>query len=109
VIDLQVSLYLGISLEAFWSEYIHLCRKAIHTQGKIRLWSTLKAMVQEPKEVFIQRQLYFISFNDVLVLIKRDFNHLSANLLTITLDIGYDEAPKLPPKIAHKLKKFSKK
>lgn len=108
VIDLQVSLFLGISLDEFWSTYSYLNRKAIHTEGKIRLWSTLKQMIHEDKEAFVNRQLYFISLDDVLTLIKRDFNHLSANLLTITLDIGYeDETPrkKLPPKIAMKMRK----
>ncbi|KAI8384032.1 ankyrin repeat-containing domain protein [Blakeslea trispora] len=112
VIDLQVSLLLGIPLDKFWLTYPYLNRKIIHTEGKARLWCTLKQIIHEEKEQFVSRTLYFIALDDVLHLIKRDFNHLSANLITITLDIGYSDESvlvrkhyNLPPKIAMKMKK----
>ncbi|KAI8334078.1 ankyrin repeat-containing domain protein [Choanephora cucurbitarum] len=112
VIDLQVSLFLGMPLDEFWSTYPYLNRKIIHAEGKTRLWCTLKQIIHEEKESFVARTLYFVALDDVLHLIKRDFNHLSANLITITLDIGYsDESAvvrkhyNLPPKIAMKMKK----
>ncbi|KAI7899596.1 ankyrin repeat-containing domain protein [Cokeromyces recurvatus] len=120
VIDLQVSLFLNMSLETFWSTYSYLRnkRKTINIQGKSRLWFTLRHMIHEEKEYFVNRHLYFISLDDVLDLIKRDFNHLSANLITITLDIGYHDEEdyqgndrtidiKLPPKLAMKMGKYS--
>lgn len=119
VIDLQVSLFLGLSLEEFWSSYSYLTvkRRPINTDCKTRLWSTLNSMVHEDKSHFVERTLYFISFDDVADIIKRDFSQLSSKVLTITLDIGYSDEqqqqqdqPKkkhcsLPPKIAMKMKK----
>jgi hypothetical protein len=116
VIDLQISLFLDMTLDDFWTEYPFLStkRKTIHTEGKSRLWNTLKNMIHEEKTFFVARSLYFIPLDDVLELIKRDFNHLSSNLITITLDIGYNDQEQqqqqqkhysLPPKIAMKMKK----
>lgn len=114
VVDLQVCLYLGLSnLDDFWKQYHpqFSLKKPIHQEGKARLWSTLKHMIHEDKSKFIARQLSFITLDDVVTLIKRDYKHLSQSLLTITLDIGYDEIENnkkycnLPPKIAMKMRK----
>lgn len=114
VVDLQVCLFLGISsLDKFWKTYSNqlTSKKIIHQEGKVRLWSTLKHMIREEKSTFVSRQLYFISLDEVVELIKKDYNHLSQSLLTITLDIGYEEIDNnkkycnLPPKIAMKMRK----
>ncbi|CAO0802582.1 unnamed protein product [Mucor circinelloides] len=116
VVDLQVSLFLGLSLEEFWSSYSYLTlkRRSIHSESKARLWPTLNSMIHQEKSLFVASSLYFIPFDDVVDIIKRDFSLLSDKILTITLDIGYtteqQEPPKkklcsLPPKIAMKMKK----
>ncbi|KAK4515582.1 uncharacterized protein ATC70_010533 [Mucor velutinosus] len=116
VVDLQVSLFLGLSLEEFWSSYSYLTlkRKPIHSDSKARLWPTLNSMIHQDKSLFIASPLYFIPFDDVVDIIKRDFSQLGDKILTITLDIGHpteqQEPPKkklcsLPPKIALKMKK----
>lgn len=117
VVDLQVSLFLGLSLEEFWSSYSYLTlkRRPIPSDGKARLWPTLNSMIHQDKSLFIASPLYFIPFDDVVDIIKRDFSQLSDKILTISLDIGYaseqqQEPPKkklcsLPPKIAMKMKK----
>ncbi|KAI8078591.1 hypothetical protein BDF21DRAFT_420879 [Thamnidium elegans] len=113
VVDLQVSLYLGLSLAEFYNRYNDQLstKKAIHQEAKIRLWSTLKHMIQQDKSNFISSQLYFITLDDVLSIMKQDYNHLFQGLLTISLDIGYDEIENnkkycnLPAKIAMKMKK----
>ncbi|KAL9559567.1 hypothetical protein MBANPS3_000352 [Mucor bainieri] len=116
VVDLQVSLFLGLSLEELWSSYSYLTlkRKPIHPNSKARLWPTLNSMVHQDKSKFVASSLYFVPFDDIVAIIKRDFSHLSDKILTITLDIGHiteqEEPPKkklcsLPPKIAMKMKK----
>ncbi|KAI8645781.1 hypothetical protein BD408DRAFT_42424 [Parasitella parasitica] len=117
VVDLQVSLFLGLTLEEFWSSYSYLSgkRQAISSDGKAKLWSTLSGMIHQDKSLFIQRPLFFIPFDDIVGIIKRDFSPLSDKVLTFTLDIGYSDEqqqdrPKkklcsLPPKIAMKMKK----
>ncbi|KAG2205093.1 hypothetical protein INT47_002187 [Mucor saturninus] len=113
VVDLQVCLFLGFTnLDDFYKAYpFSNKKKRIHDEGKIRLWSTLKHMIREEKTTFVSRQLHFIPLDDVLDLIKKDYNHLSQSLLTITLDIGYEEIDinkkycNLPPKIAMKMRK----
>ncbi|KAL0139532.1 ankyrin repeat-containing domain protein [Mucor lusitanicus] len=116
LVDLQVSLFLGLSLEEFWSSYSYLTlkRTPVHSESKARLWPTLNSMIRQDKAVFIESSLYFIPFDDIVDIIKRDFSQLSDKILTITLDIGHSPEPQepqkkklcsLPPKIAMKMKK----
>ncbi|CEP17993.1 hypothetical protein [Parasitella parasitica] len=117
VVDLQVSLFLGLTLEDFWSTYSYLSvkRQSINSDDKARLWSTLSGMVHQDKSLFVESPLFFIPFDDVVAIIKRDYSHLNDNILTTTLDSGYsdkqqEDQPKkklcsLPPKIAMKMKK----
>lgn len=116
LVDLQASLFLGLSLEEFWSSYSYLTlkRKPIHPDSKARLWPTLNSMIHQDKSVFVASQLYFVPFDDIVGIIKKDFSQLSDKILTITLDIDHatetQEPQKkklcsLPPKIAMKMKK----
>lgn len=115
VVDLQVSLYLGLSLAEFYNRYNDQLstKKPIQQEAKIRLWSTLKQMVQQDKSDFISSQLHFIALDDVLAITKQDYRHLGEGLFTVALDIGYDEIENnkkycnLPAKIAMKMKKRS--
>ncbi|GAA5803111.1 hypothetical protein HPULCUR_008586 [Helicostylum pulchrum] len=113
VVDLQVSLYLGLSLAEFYNRYNGqlFTKKPIQQEAKIRLWPTLKQMIQQDKSDFISNQLHFITLDDVLAIMKQDYRQLGEGLLTVALDIGYDEIENnkkycnLPAKIAMKMKK----
>lgn len=113
VVDLQVCLFLGFSsLDEFYKTYSNQLssKKTIHEEGKVRLWSTLKHMIREEKTTFVSRHLHFIPLDDAVDLIKKYYSHLSQSLLTITLDIGYEEMySNLPPKIAMKMRKYGYK
>ncbi|KAG0327800.1 hypothetical protein BG004_002679 [Podila humilis] len=44
------------------------------------------------KQKFLGCDLYFIRLEEVIEVIKRDYGQLNESMMTITLDIGYDEA-----------------
>ncbi|KAF7722110.1 hypothetical protein EC973_003690 [Apophysomyces ossiformis] len=109
VVDLQVSLLLGIGTEMLWQRYPSLYRRMILPKEKERLWSPLATMIcahgqsletsaadikETEKQRFIETKLYFMRLEQVVSLIKRDYGHLSKSLITITLDIGYKEETK---------------
>ncbi|KAI8997829.1 ankyrin repeat-containing domain protein [Pilobolus umbonatus] len=111
VIDLQVSLFLGMQPDIFWKNYPHLPKRIITREEKERLWSPLRPMLHEDKSMFIDRKLHFINLDDIVHLIKNDFNYLKNSFITIALDISYGlnvdnhKYAGLPPKIAMKMKK----
>ncbi|KAG0170824.1 hypothetical protein DFQ28_001633 [Apophysomyces sp. BC1034] len=108
VVDLQVSLLLGVSMEMLWQRYPSLYRRLVLAREKERLWSPLATMIcahgqametdtadvkEIEKQRFIETKLYFMRLEQVVALIKKDYGYLSKSLITITLDIGYkDEA-----------------
>lgn len=110
VVDIQVSLLLGFHhVDDFWKLYSALDKKLIHATVKSKLWPTFKIMLNEEKSIFLSRSLYFINLEDVMILLKKDYPRLLDSLITIHLDVGYEEIVKkpcsLPPKIAMKMKK----
>ena len=127
VVDLQVSLLLGISTYQLSKQYPHLHRRQIQCKEKERLWSPLSTMIcpnnekEVEKQKFLKTDIYFVRLDQVVSMIKADYSHLSESLITITLDIGYTSLPppspsipdtpmnksnvKLPPKFAMKMRK----
>jgi hypothetical protein len=51
---------------------------------------------EEEKQRFLQTELYFIRLEQTISIIKSDYSHLSNNLITITLDIGYSPNRETP-------------
>ncbi|CAO3591096.1 unnamed protein product [Absidia cylindrospora] len=45
----------------------------------------------QEKQRFLDMTLYFVHLDPVVTLIKHDYDYLSKNLITITLDIGYQQ------------------
>lgn len=114
VVDLQVSLLLGISTHQLLKQYPHLDRRQIQSKEKERLWSPLSTMITQnnklketEKQKFLDTDIYFVRLDQVISIIKDDYSHLSKSIITITLDIGYTSSPpvKLPPKFAMKMRK----
>lgn len=113
VVDLQVSLLLGISTHQLLLQYPHLDRRQIQSREKERLWSPLSTMISQhdsrdaEKQKFLDTDIYFVRLDQVISVIKDDYSHLSKSIITITLDIGYTSPPpvKLPPKFAMKMQK----
>lgn len=116
VVDLQVSLLLGISTQTLMSQYPHLDRRPVQSKEKERLWSPLSTMMiltqehqsrEAEKQKFLETDIYFVRLDQVISVIKDDYSHLSKSIITITLDIGYTSPPavKLPPKFAMKMRK----
>ncbi|CAO3639349.1 unnamed protein product [Mucor hiemalis] len=129
VVDLQVSLLLGITTHQLSKQYPHLHRRQVQNKEKERLWSPLSTMIcnhhekEAEKKKFLNTDIYFVRLDQVVSMIKDDYSHLSESLITITLDIGYtpsstvsDMTPpqplstskssvKLPPKFAMKMRK----
>jgi hypothetical protein len=117
VLDLQISLLLGISTHQFTKQYPHLHRQLVSIKEKERLWSPLSTMIctddtkkDQERQKFLDMDLHFIRLDHVVSIIKDDYSHLSESLITITLDIGYTNEEskqniKLPPKFAMKMKK----
>lgn len=58
-------------------------------------WSTattaMSRLKEHEKQKFLGCDLYFIRLDEVTELIRRDFPQLDDSMMTITLDIGYDE------------------
>ncbi|KAF9152050.1 hypothetical protein BG015_005857 [Linnemannia schmuckeri] len=58
-------------------------------------WSTattaMSRLKEHEKQKFLGCDLYFIRLDEVTELIRRDFPQLEDSMMTITLDIGYDE------------------
>jgi hypothetical protein len=100
VVDLQISLLLGISTYQLTKQYPHLHRRQISRKEKERLWSPLSSMLctsaikkprskESEKKRFLETDIYFVRLDQVVSMIKDDYSHLSESLITITLDIGY--------------------
>ena len=116
IVDLQVSMLVGISTEELQHRYPRLWKRPITITEKERLWCHLAPMlcsddsqVKSKRDEFLEMTLYFIRLDEAVTLIKADYNHLSEKLITITLDIGYQEEcreKQLPPKLAMKMKKW---
>jgi len=51
---------------------------------------------EQEKQRFLQTDLYFIRLEQIISIIKNDYSHLSNNLITITLDIGYSPTSETP-------------
>ncbi|GAA5815946.1 hypothetical protein MFLAVUS_009465 [Mucor flavus] len=117
VVDLQVSLLLGISTHQLAKQYPNLDKRQIQSKEKERLWSPLSTMITQnnklkeaEKQKFLETDIYFVRLDQVVSMIKDDYSHLSESLITITLDIGYTTSQiKLPPKFAMKMRKFDQK
>lgn len=59
-----------------------------------RYCSTAEAIArlkEREKQKFVQMELYFVKLDEIVGIIKKDFEYLSGNLITITLDIGYSD------------------
>ncbi|KAF9913060.1 hypothetical protein EC991_005928 [Linnemannia zychae] len=58
-------------------------------------WSTattaMSRLKEHEKQKFLSCDLYFIRLDEVTELIRQDFPQLDESMMTITLDIGYDE------------------
>ncbi|KAF1798678.1 ankyrin repeat-containing domain protein [Mucor lusitanicus] len=102
VVDLQISLLLGISIFQLTRQYPHLQRRQISSIEKERLWSPLSSMIcsnsngesnrlnkDSEKQKFLATDIYFVRLDQIVSIIKEDYSHLSESLITITLDIGY--------------------
>ncbi|KAI7900482.1 ankyrin repeat-containing domain protein [Cokeromyces recurvatus] len=105
VVDLQISLLLGITTHQLIKRYPHLQRRPILSKEKERLWSPLSSMIcsqydqkhdsswsefkENEKQRFLNTDIYFVRLDQVVSMIKDDYSHLSESLITITLDIGY--------------------
>ncbi|GAN08129.1 conserved hypothetical protein [Mucor ambiguus] len=105
VVDLQISLLLGISIFQLTRQYPHLQRRQISNTEKERLWSPLSSMIctksnsshgesnrinkESEKQKFLATNIYFVRLDQIVSIIKEDYSHLSESLITITLDIGY--------------------
>ncbi|KAL7333449.1 hypothetical protein PS15p_202350 [Mucor circinelloides] len=99
VVDLQISLLLGISIFQLTRQYPHLQRRQISNIEKERLWSPLSSMIcssesnrlnkDSEKQKFLATDIYFVRLDQIVSIIKEDYSHLSESLITITLDIGY--------------------
>lgn len=51
---------------------------------------------EQEKQRFLQTELYFVKLDQIISIIKKDYSHLSNNLITITLDIGYSPGSDTP-------------
>ncbi|CEP14920.1 hypothetical protein [Parasitella parasitica] len=98
VVDLQISLLLGISTFQLTRQYPHLHRRQISNIEKERLWSPLSSMIcsnarhsnkDGEKQKFLATEVYYVRLDQIVSIIKEDYSHLSESLITITLDIGY--------------------
>jgi len=54
--------------------------------------SAIVRIKNQEKRKFVQMELYFVKLDDIVEIIKRDYKHLSNNLMTTPLDIGYSDA-----------------
>jgi hypothetical protein len=108
VVDLQISLLLGISTYQLTKQYPHLHRRQISSKEKERLWSPLSSMLctsaikkpqskESEKKRFLETDIYFVRLDQVVSMIKDDYSHLSESLITITLDIGYSPTSTINP------------
>ncbi|KAG0173096.1 hypothetical protein DFQ28_001043 [Apophysomyces sp. BC1034] len=132
VVDLQVSLLLGMPMEIMWTNYAFLVRRLVSANQKQRLWSPMASMLyahqagESEKRAFLESTLHFVRLDQIVALIKTHYNHLSQCMITTTIDMGYQEndaehspffsnttpflksrstGHSLPPKIAMKMKK----
>ncbi|KAM3581448.1 hypothetical protein VKS41_006274 [Umbelopsis sp. WA50703] len=57
---------------------------------------------EQEKQRFLQTELFFVRLDQIISIIKKDYSHLSNNLITITLDIGYSQGSDGPQeKLSH--------
>ncbi|KAG1458553.1 hypothetical protein G6F56_006373 [Rhizopus delemar] len=102
VIDFQLCLFLGIrSTKLFWEMHPNLTKISIHYEQRAQLWNSLKPLLMKDEwDMFLTQKHYFVHYEHVIDLIKSDYQYLSQNLATVTLDLT--ERKKLPPKLAWK-------
>ena len=55
--------------------------------------TAMSRLKEHEKQKFLGCELYFIRLEEVLGLIRRDYSQLTESMMTIMLDIGYDEEP----------------
>lgn len=105
VLDFQVSMLLGLTNKTFWERYPDLCRRLVTAKEKDRLWSPLAHMVchysgcsshlvqakEMEKRRFVETEMFFVLLEQIVSIIKKDYNYLSHSLITITVDIGYED------------------
>ncbi|KAG0001151.1 hypothetical protein BGZ79_005038 [Entomortierella chlamydospora] len=53
--------------------------------------TAMSRLKEHEKQKFLNCELYFIQLEEVLDVIRRDYAHLDDSMMTITVDIGYDE------------------
>lgn len=106
VLDLQISLLLGLSIHEFASRYPLLHRKPVLMEQKEQLWpSPLSSMIcSEEKQKFLDMELHFVSLDHVTPIIKENDSQLSKRLITMPLE-KQQQNIKMPPKFAMKMKK----
>ncbi|KAF9582806.1 hypothetical protein BGW38_010733 [Lunasporangiospora selenospora] len=58
-------------------------------------WSTattaMSRLKEHEKQKFLMSEVYFIRLEEVIEVIKRDYSQLNESMMTIMLDIGYDD------------------
>ncbi|KAF9203737.1 hypothetical protein BGZ59_001450 [Podila verticillata] len=54
--------------------------------------TAMSRLKEHEKQKFLGCDLYFIRLEEVIEVIKKDYGQLNESMMTITLDIGYDEA-----------------
>ncbi|KAJ2834534.1 hypothetical protein J3B01_003956 [Coemansia erecta] len=106
VVDLQVRMLLGMSEitpNPLFRAYPHLRRQKITNGQKERLWAPLTAVTSskdnatlanrtmaggvKDKQQFVNLPLYFVSFDEAVNIIRRDFPQIG-KLVTSALDLG---------------------
>ncbi|OZJ05688.1 hypothetical protein BZG36_01438 [Bifiguratus adelaidae] len=78
---------------------VEICTKASEEADEevrkdVTLYGTSEAinrLKQREKRKFLDLELYFIKLDDVISIIQQEYEYLSNNLITITLDIGYSK------------------
>ncbi|KAF9343371.1 hypothetical protein BGX26_005845 [Mortierella sp. AD094] len=53
--------------------------------------TAMSRLKEHEKQKFLSCELYFIQLEEVLDVIRRDYAHLDDSMMTITVDIGYDD------------------
>ncbi|KAF8959891.1 hypothetical protein BGZ46_001676 [Entomortierella lignicola] len=53
--------------------------------------TAMSRLKEHEKQKFLSCELYFIRLEEVLDVVRRDYAHLNDSMMTITVDIGYDD------------------
>jgi hypothetical protein len=109
VVDLQVQLVLDMTLpeEGLISLYPYLYRRQVTKPEKERLWKHFRRILEPLIEIsvgkvgpdqkigkkdFLKLVMNFVKMDEIIDLIKDKYSNLSSNLITIELDLGYNES-----------------